>query len=290
MNYRHTYHAGNFADVLKHTVLTVIIEHLKLKNAPFRVIDTHAGAGLYDLDSEEARKTSEWQAGIGRLMPMHERGLPNEVAELFAPYLRAVTDANPDGGLRFYPGSPRLALSLMRPMDRLIANELHPNDAIVLNTNIGRDRRAKVLQLDAWVALKSLLPPKERRGLVLIDPPFEAVDEFDKLALGLDEAVRRFVTGTYLLWYPIKDPQRVGRFRDRIIAAGHTKALSVELFIGTPHAHSMLNGCGLLILNPPHTLHAKLSLLSQFLPQLLAQGTSPSMHIAQLGASDCAEA
>lgn len=290
MNYRHAYHAGNFADVLKHTVLALIIEHLKLKNAPFRIIDTHAGAGLYDLDSEEARKTSEWQEGIGRLMQTHERALPNEAADVLAPYLQAVAAVNPCGALRCYPGSPRLALSLMRQMDRLIANELHPDDALILHTNIGDDRRAKILQLDAWIALKSLLPPKERRGLILIDPPFEVADEFDKLVLGLGEAVRRFATGTYLLWYPIKDPRRVGRFRDRVIAAGHTKALSVELFTGTAHARSTLGGCGLLILNPPHTLYPKLKLLSQFLPQLLAQGASPWMHVARFGVSAAAPA
>jgi 23S rRNA (adenine2030-N6)-methyltransferase len=283
MNYRHAYHAGNFADVLKHIVFALIIEHLKLKSTPFRIIDTHAGIGLYDLSSDEAVKTGEWRDGIGRLMG--KGALPDQIAHMLAPYVNAVAAVNHGKALRYYPGSPRLALELMRPGDKLIANELHPEDAAVLTDELRADRRAKVLQLDAWIALKSLLPPKERRGLVLIDPPFEAVDEFDQLVRGLREALRRFESGIYQLWYPIKDPQRVDQFRDHLIAAGHGKMLSAELFVGGAQARESLSGCGLLVVNPPYTLPDQLKVLSRCLPELLSRGTGAAMRVKWLNAS-----
>lgn len=281
MNYRHAYHAGNFADVLKHAVLALVIEHLKLKDAPFRVIDTHAGSGLYDLEGEQAGKTGEWRDGIGRLQG--DSPLPPDAAAVLAPYLGAVAAVNAPGVLRYYPGSPWLALALMRASDRLVANELHPEDAASLAASVARDRRAKILELDGWVAIKSLLPPKERRGVVLIDPPFEVPDEFERLRLGLREAVRRFATGTYLLWYPIKDPRRVASFRRSIADIDHLDGLSVELHIGAPRGPNTLCGCGLIILNPPHTLRAQLDVFASFLPQRLAQWLGASMSIEGLG-------
>jgi 23S rRNA (adenine2030-N6)-methyltransferase len=281
MNYRHAYHAGNFADVLKHAVLALVIEHLKRKDAPFRVIDTHAGPGLYDLASEEAQKTGEWRDGIGRLLHP-SKPLPDAAAEVLAPYLQAVAAVNHGKTLQRYPGSPCIALALMRPHDRLVANELHPEDAARLAAHIGRDRRAKSLALDGWTALKSLLPPKERRGVVLVDPPFEATDEFDKLALGLREALRRFATGTYLLWYPIKDQRRVASFRRSVAAVSSDRALSIELFVGAARRDERLSGCGLIVINPPHTLPGKLNYLASFLPQHLEQWSGSSMCIESL--------
>ena len=270
MNYRHAYHAGNFADVLKHAALALVLEHLKRKDAAFRVLDMHAGTGLYDLSGQEAGKTGEWVAGIGRLIGS-AAPLDTAPAERLAPYFDAVRALNPDGALRSYPGSPRLALALMRPQDRLIAVELHPEDAAALERNLAGDRRAKALTLDAYRALKALLPPKERRGLVLIDPPFEARDEFARLVRGLGQALKRWATGIYLVWYPIKDPSLTKDFARRMAVIGLPKTLRAELYVDAPKDLSF-NGCGLLTVNPPYTLEADLGALGPGLAARLAQG------------------
>jgi 23S rRNA (adenine2030-N6)-methyltransferase len=283
MNYRHAYHAGNFADVLKHAVLALVLQHLKQKPAPFRVIDTHAGIGTYDLGGDEALKTGEWRDGIGRLW---DAELPPDVAALLDPYLQAVAAENSGSTLETYPGSPRIALTLMRRDDRLIANELHAEDIATLDANIGHDARAKTMHLDAWTALKSLLPPRERRGLVLIDPPFEQPDEFDSIVNGLAAAMRRFATGTYLVWYPVKDQRGVAAFRNSVARARYPKALSVELMIGATRNPGALGGCGLLLLNPPFTLRGNLKTLLPFFVQRLAQGDGAAAHVHWLGTDD----
>ncbi|MFM9846888.1 MAG: 23S rRNA (adenine(2030)-N(6))-methyltransferase RlmJ [Hyphomicrobiaceae bacterium] len=283
MNYRHAYHAGNFADVLKHSVLALILQHLKLKDAPFRVIDTHAGIARYDLTGPQAAKTGEWNDGIGRLLGPGAASMPADVAEHLVPYLHTVTALNAGGGLRHYPGSPLVALGLMRRTDRLVVNELHREDVAALDDSIGGDRRVKVLQLDAYIALKSLLPPPERRGVVLIDPPFEARDEFDRLAGGLREATRRFATGTYLIWYPAKDRSAVTAFQDDVIAAQYAKAMAMELVVGATRSAFALNACGLLVINPPHTLKAAAEILLPFFAQHLAQGPGAVWQVRWLG-------
>ena len=199
MNYRHAYHAGNFADVLKHAVLALVIEHAKLKPAPFRVLDTHAGIGRYDLTTAEAAKTGEWRQGIARLIGPDARPIPDTQAGLLAPFLDVVRGENPLGELRFYPGSPLIARRLLRPDDRLIATELHPEDCAELRRRFARDKQTRIVELDGWLALKAFLPPKERRGVILIDPPYEARDELQRVTDGLAAAVRRFRGGTYLL-------------------------------------------------------------------------------------------
>ena len=211
MNYRHTFHAGNFADVVKHAVLALLIERLKAKATAFRVIDTHAGAGLYDLAGEQARRTDEWKGGIGRLLG---KSPDPSLAALLSPYLSAVEAAQtlappgPDHSPRLYPGSPWIARHLLRPQDRLTAVELHPEDAASLSQLFAGDRQVKVIALDGWNALGAFVPPKERRGLVLIDPPFEERDEFDRLLAGLVKAHRRWPTGVYALWYPGQGSRR----------------------------------------------------------------------------------
>ena len=256
MNYRHAYHAGNFADVLKHLVLTLVIEHLKQKPAPFRVIDTHAGVGLYDLTGLQAAKTGEWQGGIAKLLA---EPLPDDVASILAPYFATVAAENPDGSLTSYPGSPRIARHLLRPGDVLVANELHPEDHAELARLFARDRQTKVLHIDGWTALKSLLPPKERRAVVLVDPPFEEAGELDRLVAGLKDAQRRFATGTILLWYPIKGLGPVDRFYSALSSLALEKVLVTELFTRAPIDPNSLNGCGLIIFNPPFTLAERLS-------------------------------
>ena len=280
MNYRHIYHAGNFADVLKHAVLTFVIEHLKLKDAPFRVIDTHAGTGLYDLTSAEAERTGEWWEGIGSLLPAAP---PAEIAAMLAPYLNVVCAEN-DGGKRIvrYPGSPLIARRLMRPVDRLVANEAHPEDAARLAALFEKDRQTKVLELDGWTALKALLPPRERRGLVLIDPPFEEAGEFKRLLDGMVAAHRRFATGTVILWYPIKDIRAVSAFARDAAALGIPKLLSAELFVDTPRDDGPLLATGLLILNPPFTLEAKLRVLLPYLAALFALGAGATSRLVWL--------
>lgn len=287
MNYRHAYHAGNFADVLKHVVLSLALVHLAKKPAPFRVIDTHAGIGLYDLEGEEAAKTGEWLGGIGRLIGPAAAPLPADAAALLAPYLGAVAAANqgrtPGGGIRRYPGSPCVALALMRPDDRLVANELHPADAATLRQTLAHDRRAKVLGLDGWLALKAQLPPKERRGLILVDPPFEEAGELDRIATGLANARRRFDGGVYLLWYPIKDPKPVARFHQAIAAVARADTLVVELMIRAPVDSDRLNGCGLVVMNPPYTLEADLAVLLPLLAARLADGPGATANMTRIG-------
>ena len=188
MNYRHIYHAGNFADVLKHAVLARLIDYLKQKDKPFRVIDTHAGIGLYDLSSEEAQKTGEWIGGIGRLL---KQDLPPKVAALLAPYLDAVKSLNRESNVLIYPGSPKLARMLMRKEDRLSAMELHPADFETLKGHFDGDFQTRVTHLDGWLALNAHLPPKEKRGLILVDPPFEEPGEYERLVDGLAKAWRK---------------------------------------------------------------------------------------------------
>ncbi|MCL4764870.1 MAG: 23S rRNA (adenine(2030)-N(6))-methyltransferase RlmJ [Hyphomicrobiaceae bacterium] len=282
MNYRHAYHAGNFGDVLKHATLALVIEHLKRKPAPFRVVDTHAGVGLSDLERGPAEKTGEWRQGIGRIHGPDAASLPDDVAALLAPYLTAVAAENAAGGLHAYPGSPCIARALLRPQDRLVANELHPEDGLRLKELFQRDRQTKVLQLDGWIALKSLLPPKERRGVVLVDPPFEEPGELERLALGLREAAARFPTGAYLLWYPIKDPGAIDAFHAAAAATGLPKLLAAELLIRAPRDPARLNGAGLVIANPPYRLDEVLSVLLPFLAARLGDGSGAGHRLLWL--------
>jgi 23S rRNA (adenine2030-N6)-methyltransferase len=274
MNYRHAFHAGSFADVLKHAVLALVVEHLKLKAKPFRIVDTHAGIGLYHLDGPEAQRTGEWRQGIGRLVGPDAEPLPVEIAALLAPYLDVVARLNPRGGICVYPGSPVIALELMRSEDRLVASELHPEDVRALRSAIGRDSRARVLELDGWLALKANLPPKERRGMVLIDPPFEDAGEHRRLAEALEEGVRRFAGGTYLLWFPIKDMRTVAGLEAALARLELDKLLWVELRLSPVAAGERLSGTGLAILNPPFRLATQLEALLPFLAHRLAPAGS----------------
>jgi len=201
MNYRHAFHAGGFADVVKHVVLVRILTYLQDKPASFRVIDTHAGAGLYDLTSDEARRGGEWLTGIARLM---QARFSESTAPLIKPYLDIVRAFNRPGDLEAYPGSPLIARALLRPQDRLTACEVEPKARKRLIDALRRDTQARVVDLDGWVALPAFVPPKERRGLILIDPPYEQKDEFERLAQGFAEAFAKWPTGIYLVWYPVK--------------------------------------------------------------------------------------
>lgn len=272
MNYRHAFHAGNFADVFKHAVLALCLKHLAQKPAPFRVIDTHAGAGRYDLAGVEAGKTLEWIEGIGRLLGVDAAPVGPDAANLLAPYLDTVRAANPQGALSLYPGSPLIARALMREADRLVVNELHPEDNQTLGALFRRDAQVKVMAMDGWTAVRALLPPKERRGLVLIDPPFEAPGEFGRIAAALADAHRRFVNGMAFVWYPVKEKAAVETLFAAIEPIGLKKTLRAELFIRRPDDPAKFNASGLFIVNPPWTLQRHLETLGPFLAERLAQG------------------
>lgn len=271
MNYRHAFHAGNFADVLKHAVLARVIAHLKRKEAPFRVIDTHAGRGLYRLDQAAATRTGEWEQGIGRIIGPNAAPLPAPINALLEPYLAVIATENIGDRLQSYPGSPVIARRMLRPADRLIVNELHPDDHAALAALFARDRQTKVLHLDGWTALKSLLPPKERRGVVLVDPPFEQPGELIRLTEGLREAVKRFAGGTYVLWYPIKNVKVIARFHRALVELGNARLLKAELTIRPSRNPEILSGSGLVILNPTFQLDAELAELLPVLARRLAQ-------------------
>ena len=276
MNYRHAYHAGNFADVLKHTVLLLCLQHLKRKETPFRVIDSHAGAGRYRLDLSEAEKTQEWRSGVARVFGPDAAPFSPDLMALLAPYRDALQAENADGALSVYPGSPVLVQSALRPGDALVANELHPDDAAILTAALAHDKLCKVSTLDGYAALKALLPPKERRGLVLIDPPFEQPGELVRMTESLREGLKRFATGIYLLWYPIKDDKPIARFHRGVLevaeAAGIRPPLKVELLLRPLRNPMLLNGCGLIVVNAPFQLDAELATL---LPMLAARLGEP---------------
>lgn len=270
MNYRHAYHAGNFADVLKHAVLAAILTYLKDKETAFRVIDSHAGIGLYDLAGTEAGKTGEWRDGIARVL---DGTPPAAAAAMLAPYLDVVRDLNPDGELARYPGSPEIARRLLRKQDRLTLVELHPEDHAVLAARYEGDHQVKVIELDAWLALKSFVPPKEKRGLVLIDPAFEDTHEYVNLASALFKAQRRWANGIYAAWYPIKGQNQIRQFYQMMVDTGIRRILRVEMQVGRAAADAPMKACGLLIINPPWTLEKGLKATLPWLTQTLSQGT-----------------
>ncbi len=272
MNYRHGFHAGNFADVLKHVMLTRILTHLNAKDTPYRVVDTHAGAGRYDLGSEEALRTHEWKDGVARI---DRSSLAPAVEILLKPWRDALAGARALYGEAAYPGSPWLCQHLMRAGDRLIAAELHPLTHKKLLAVIGRDSRSKALAIDGWNALRGNVPPKERRGLVLIDPPFEEKDEFERLEAEFIAAHRKWPAGVYALWYPVKDRHAVANLLSAIMAAGIGRLLRLEIDVDRPEAAGGLSATGMLIVNPPWKLAEEARILLPALSERLAQGPRP---------------
>ena len=259
MNYSHAFHAGNFADVFKHIVLSLLLKSLHRKDAPFCYVDTHAGAGRYDLNSEAARKTGEYRDGIRRLWDMNP--LPG-----LEDYLAAVRASNADGALHYYPGSPAIARYFLRPIDRMVLMELNAEEYILLQTRFAGDRQVVVQRQDGYSGLKAFLPPKERRGLVLIDPPYESDREFEQIVEGLKGAHDRWSSGIYALWYPIKDRPPIERFHRTLVATGIRKMLLAEFAPYPEDSSFRLNGCGMVVVNPPWKLEET---LRRLLPELL---------------------
>ena len=279
MNYRHAFHAGGFADVIKHIVVVRILLHLRQKPAAFRVIDTHAGAGLYDLQSEEAGRGGEWLTGIARTM---QARFSEPARALVKPYLDIVTAfnlglANLEGALNAYPGSPLIARALLRPQDRLTACELEASARKRLIAALRRDTQAKVVDLDGWVALPAFVPPNERRGLVLIDPPFEDKNEFQRLADRFTAAFEKWPSGIFLLWYPAKNRRASDDLARQVsqAAAGTRPArncLRIEFSVAPQAPRAALTSAGLLIVNPPFRLREDLKTILPELERPLGQG------------------
>jgi 23S rRNA (adenine2030-N6)-methyltransferase len=264
MNYRHGYHAGNFADVVKHIALVAILLHLRKKDTAFAVIDSHAGQGAYDLSGAHAVKTGEAQNGIARLAD-----LSGAMPEALATYLSLVKQS----GENNYPGSPLIAARLLRPQDRLIAVEKHPEEFAALKTVLAPYRNAVAEQADGYARTVKLLPPPSRRGLVLMDPPFESPEEFSVLAQTLREATRKFAGGIYLVWYPVKSQADADGFAGEVLASGIAKAMILDTKVAAPDGK--LGRAGLLIVNPPYGFDAQMREMAKLVaPRLGGEVTS----------------
>jgi len=279
MNYRHAYHVGNIGDVLKHAVLARLIVYLQRKDKPFRILDTHAGIGRYDLTSEETQKTGEWREGIAKVLAGRP---PKDVADLLSPWLETIRSLNPDGNLVAYPGSPALSRSLLRKIDRLTLTELHPADFETLSTLFAGDHQVKTIHLDGWMAMGSFLPPKEKRGLVLIDPAFEVTDEFDRMTKAVITGHRKWASGTFALWYPLKDRKAVSRMHEAFGDAGIKDVLAMELNVGQSGPDTPMRGSGMTILKPPFVLESELKTLLPWLCDTLKQGKGASWQVERI--------
>ncbi|UVE18300.1 23S rRNA (adenine(2030)-N(6))-methyltransferase RlmJ [Pseudomonas sp. LS44] len=264
MNYRHAFHAGNHADVFKHLTLSRLIGLLSRKEAPFAYLDSHAGVGLYDLKGDQASRTDEWREGIERLWQLEAPALAKD-------YLRVIRSLNPDGQLRYYPGSPELARQLTREQDRLHLNEKHPEDGELLKDNMRGDRRVAVHAGEGWHIPRALLPVSEKRGLLLIDPPFEQADEAQRCVQALQEAIGRMRQTVVVIWYPIKDLRQLRQFYRGLQGSGAPKLLRAELYVHPADEAQRLNGSGLVIANPPWGLEEELRQLLPWLAANLAQ-------------------
>lgn len=275
MNYRHLYHAGNFADVFKHIILTLLIVNLKNKDKAFCYLDTHAGIGFYDLSLTEAQKTHEYESGILKLL--QQKNFPTE----FTDYLKIINlvNKNSKNDLQFYPGSPLIVKYLLRPQDRMILCELHPEDVQLLKQEFMQDKQAAVHHMDGYQALKAFLPPAEKRGLVFIDPPFEQPNEFDTLKTWLDFVYQRWPTGIYAVWYPRKDIPQVKKFLQSLQNSQWSKILVIELNIYPEDSPQGLNGCGMVIINPPWKLDEELKKIMPWLLKVLAGSENGNFRV-----------
>jgi 23S rRNA (adenine2030-N6)-methyltransferase len=269
MNYRHAFHAGAFSDCMKHALLVWLLRALQRKPTPISVLDTHAGAGSYDLSAGPAERTGEWRGGIGRLL--------DDPPEPLAEYVGLVRQ------LGLYPGSPALIRAALRPDDRLVCCELHPEEHAALSRRFARDAAVAVHHRDAWEALGALLPPQSRRGLVLIDPPYEAPDAFDRLAKGLTTGWARFRTGVFAAWYPIKHRAPVRALFAALQQTGISDIVAAELVLREPLDPARLNGCGMLVINPPYRFETDaMPILAALLDRLGAREPGEGVEMIRL--------
>jgi 23S rRNA (adenine2030-N6)-methyltransferase len=278
LSYRHGFHAGSFVDVHKHIALVMLLLHLRRKESPFCYLDTHAGAGLYDLESRFAQKHREFESGIAML------AAPECPPAPVAAYLEIVAAANPGGGLRYYPGSPLIARRLLRPQDRMVLVELHSTEYPVLKSGFHNDKQVAVHHRDAFEALPALVPPRERRGLVLIDPSYEQEGEFDRVVEALKLAWGRWPTGIYAIWYPVQRRQPLGRFRQMLRTSGVHSILMNELRVAPDTAPNRLAGSGLMVVNPPWEFGEELRQAAAWLEPLLSQERHAPIRLEWLAA------
>lgn len=263
LSYRHSYHAGNHADVLKHIVLTLCINALKEKEKPFLYLDTHSGAGRYLLKSEHSEKTGEYLSGINLLWQQ-----PN-IPELLNTYLSVIKRYNPFSELKYYPGSPLIAKQLLRQQDKLNLTELHPTDYPLLRQEFSKDKRAKVLREDGFAQLKSKLPHEFHRGIILIDPSYEIKDDYQIIPKALFEAYKRFATGVYLIWYPVVSRTQTQKMIDSIIKLGIRRISQFELAIKPDNNQKGMTASGILVINPPWKLHEQMQTILPWLKNTL---------------------
>jgi len=268
MNYRHAYHAGNFADVVKHIALVSVLLHLRKKDTPFAVIDSHAGRGLYDLGGPEATRTGEADAGIARL-----RGIDTpDASSALAAYL----DIAGGWGASRYPGSPLIASRLLRPQDRLVAIEKHPEEEGALRKALQPFSKARTVAGDGYAKLASLLPPPERRGVVLIDPPYESETDFHDAAGAVAQILKRFATAIVIVWFPVKSEAEANAFCGEALSAAVSKALRIDVAVDAQQRgdKERLSAAGLLVINPPFGLDQEMErALAVAAPALNAKGT-----------------
>ncbi len=264
LSYRHAFHAGNFADVFKHLILSLLVQAQLRKDKPFCYLDTHAGAGRYDLSSAMAKKNREYAGGITRLWDIAD------APEAVRVYLDAVRSLNESAELTAYPGSPRIVRHFLRPKDRMILCELHSREVQHLKEEFPRDRQVTVHPMDGYQALKALLPPSERRGLVLIDPAFELKDERSRLMEAFAAAYKRWPTGIYAIWYPVQDKPTVDWFHRQLVRTGIAKILAAELRIFDEDIPLRMNGTGMIVVNPPWHLDEQLETLGPWLWKVLS--------------------
>jgi 23S rRNA (adenine2030-N6)-methyltransferase len=254
LSYRHSFHAGNFADVHKHLVLTVLLDYLTRKETPLCYIDTHSGAGCYDLEDKPAMKNQEYKNGVFRLLANRKHA-----PDIAQTYFQIIDQLNSSGNTKYYPGSPHIAANLLRGADRLVLTELHSSDYPLLKQHFKEDKRVAVHHQNGYQSLKAFIPPKEKRGLILIDPAYELADEFKRVSKEVIQAYRKWPTGCYAVWYPILLRSTIDNFEQSIIASGIKKILVSEICIHRDDVPRRLNGSGMLIINPPwrseETLH-----------------------------------
>jgi 23S rRNA (adenine2030-N6)-methyltransferase len=264
--YRHAFHAGNHADVLKHIVLVSLLRHMNLKDKAYRVVDTHAGAGLYALDSPQALKKGEFRQGIARLWARDDPPAP------VADYLQCVRRLNPHGVLHLYPGSPWLAHALMRAQDQLRLFELHPNEHPALQEALGNAPGVGIQHADGFAALRGQLPPPSRRGVVLIDPSYEGLGDYTRVLETVRDALKRFAGGVYMVWYPVVNKPGAVALVDGLLALAPGPWLHARMTVQPTDAQGFgLAGSGIVVLNPPHTLHTQLQGVLPWLIDVLAQ-------------------
>ncbi|SFB89634.1 23S rRNA (adenine2030-N6)-methyltransferase [Marinospirillum celere] len=275
LSYRHSYHAGNFADLLKHLTLIYLLEYLNKKDKPYCYLDTHAGAGFYDLKSTHASKTAEAEEGIWRL---NDQQLKHP---LLVQYRELISQLNTTPTTRYYPGSPKIASLLLRSTDRLLLNELHSKDHESLKAVMQNDRRCKLFQEDAFTLLKASVPLKERRGLILMDPSYEKKEDYAQVIKALEAAHKRFATGIYAIWYPVISRQDTERWINQL-AQKLPNILRIEHCPLPDTSGFGMSGSGMLVINPPYTLQDDFKPLLSELEELLRQGTPGKTKIQQL--------